>query len=276
MTSQKHVTLITLLILLTGFLTSAGIALHNHDSDLKNTMELLRIKNTAISNLVEKHIDDYISIVHNVNAFFASSNEVSYAEWKEFIKQSEIVSRYQGALSIAFIKYIDPKNIDSEIATQKSIYGGFDVYPKDYKNQYCIVYYETRFGSPYYTRGLNRCANSITRDALFKSRTSGKPLFTNGVVKQTDNDNTDTILVFPIQQNGVFIGWVAISINLHDMFESMFHIFGNNFETDYEVFQLDINNNKEHLVYDYNDNMNQSENGLHYNEKAEYYANRHI
>ncbi len=155
---------------------------------------------------IENKINLYVALLKGGRGFFESDNEITRADFAEFVKSLELQENYAGAQGIGYAKVV--KSAESEALIKKMRdegYSNFDFPSAGGKNSFDIVaYFEPMTERNQKEIGLDLDSEPRRHEALEKARDSGEAASSakiNLSQDATDGDNAGFLIVLPIYKN---------------------------------------------------------------------------
>jgi PAS domain S-box-containing protein len=151
---------------------------------------------------------------------FYASEEVSRAEWREYVKALDVVNRYPGINGIGYIGRVPEEEVAGYVAEQRTTWRpDFRSHPEVENNTYYIITYIEPVDINGPAVGLNIAFEANRKAAAELAANTGKSAITQRILLVQDAEKTPGfLLLFPIYNNGVFtaqtnpetdlLGWV--------------------------------------------------------------------
>ena len=157
--------MITTLVVATTF----GRALRTHDR------ERLQRHASVAHQVIEERITTYITMLRSTAGFFASSHQLSHAEFRAYVQQLGLESHYAGVQGIGYSHRIRDQSVEAFEQTQrKGPFENFRVWPDSPRQIYhSITYLEPLDDRNKAAIGFDMYSNDVRRRAMVQARDSG-------------------------------------------------------------------------------------------------------
>jgi PAS domain S-box-containing protein len=151
---------------------------------------------------------------------FYASNEVTRAEWRDYVNALDVVNRYPGINGIGYIPRVPSSEIDEFIEKFRTPYvPDFKSHPEVTNDTYYVITYIEPLDINIQAMGLNIAFETNRKTAAELAANTGKSAITQRILLVQDAEQTPGfLLLFPIYKNGVFteatnpetdlLGWV--------------------------------------------------------------------
>ncbi len=157
---------------------------------------------TRTTDAVRERIDTTITLLHGVTGLFAASrNEVTRAEFADYIAQLDLSERYPGILGIGYTVRLAPADVP-RLEERMRTRGGepdFHVWPPEPRPIYhSIVYLQPMGKRNQAAIGYDMSTNPVRRAAMESARDLGRPAASGKVtlVQEIDADKQAGFLIY--------------------------------------------------------------------------------
>ncbi|MCX7872011.1 MAG: CHASE domain-containing protein [Verrucomicrobiae bacterium] len=193
----RYMLAILTFVLIATFSMFAALLVKKSDENLaKNEFDVLS-KDTI--NIISNSIDDYLSLLYDIKAFFEASEYVSPGEWKTYFESIKSIRKYTGIRTIAFLPCVRDSELNEFLSrARKEVSPNYEITPSGRREKYFPIYYCYRFTEANVVFGLDHYSNDERKVVIDSAVQSGEQRIT-GKVKWFFQDKSST------SQNGVVI-----------------------------------------------------------------------
>lgn len=263
---SKLYLILSFFLILILLLVNAGFGAYFYNDIKAQSQIKFEAETQDINDVIQNKLDIYTSVLDSTQGFFASSDNVTRAEYTSYFHSIDVVGNYAGISAISFAERI--QNAEKESFTQSvrldtSInplgYPNFTTTTDSEKSEYYFIKYIEPFNETSTTFGLDVTSNPQRFEALKVARDSGKPFSTGAVTLLGTNPAKGFLIYVPIykpntvqmditaRQENV-IGALSGIFNVDTLFEEIFET--SSFEgINFKVFDGEVTTD-EHLLYD--------------------------
>lgn len=195
-----------------GIVLSFFIAVFLHKFEYKNVQTEFEQKAGALAVALQKNIEKDLEMLSSINAFYASSNEVTRLEFREFIKG--LLPYHSGIRAIEWIPRVSgPMRAEYERSARKEGLADFRFTEKDaqgeiisagHRKEYFPVYFVEPLRGNEKALGFDLASDLSRFEALMKARDTGMRVATSRIRLVQETARQYGFLVFqPVYRNGV-------------------------------------------------------------------------
>ncbi len=176
-------------------------------------------------------------LLHGLQGLFASSGEITRAEFQTYISALDLGVRYPGIQGVGFSLIIPAAQREAHVAgLHRAGFQKYRVWPEHGSEPVTsIVYVEPFSGRNLRAFGYDMYTNPVRREAMDRARDLGQPSLSGKVfLQQEDGDNKQPgfVMYLPIYQNGAnfrdtaerragIIGWVHAHFRAEDLISTL-------------------------------------------------------
>ncbi len=180
----------------------------------------------------------HAQVLRGATALFAASNEVSRAEWRDYVTKLQLDKTLPGIQGTGFTRMIDRRDKAAhERAIRAEGFTDYAITPPGERAQYSsIVYIEPFTGRNLKAFGYDMFAEPVRGLAMARARDSGEPALTGRVtLVQEDEQNAQPgfLMYVPIyrkdqptasveQRRAALLGFTYSPFRAHDLLSSLF------------------------------------------------------
>jgi two-component system OmpR family sensor kinase len=183
-----------------GFLITCAITWFIHSTNREEDRLRFEYEVDGIANSVQFKMRQYEAFLIQTRAFFLSSTDISFEEFKRYFDKTRVLEQYPGIRGLGFSQKVDFKNIDELTRTIQKDQPNFKLWPKGKRD----VYFPNVYFQPADTKnsiGFDVYSESTRANAIKKAWQSGLPAVTEELVLLESNRSEierGMILLVPI------------------------------------------------------------------------------
>jgi signal transduction histidine kinase/DNA-binding response OmpR family regulator len=189
---------VTLNIAIAGGVASSQYQAARDRADMRFQVETEEAR-TAI----QQRLDSYLDMIRAPRALFASSTNVSRAEFAAFVDGLDPAARFPGIVGMTFVRRVSGGERDTYVAgvradtsTTDEGYPYFDIWPSGERAEYFVYEYIEPFLSNVPTFGYDVATEPVRKAALERARDEGRPVLTGRLHLIADTDDLPAFLMF--------------------------------------------------------------------------------
>ncbi len=158
----------------------------------------------TLAEALENSLDRYLGVLHAIESFFASSNEVTRQEFKQFVKHQ--LSHYPGIQALSWNpRLLARERAAYEHAAQQDGYRDFQIAERNAqgrlvraseRSEYVAVYYIEPYQGNESALGFDVASDPTRRDALNRARDRGAPAATSQITLLQETGEQAGVLIF--------------------------------------------------------------------------------
>jgi PAS domain S-box-containing protein len=184
-----------------------------------------------------ERLEAYDQILRGAVGLFASSEEVTRAEFRRYVEKLQLGVAYRGIQGIGFSIWIPPDRLEEQVRKVRAEgFPDFSVRPPGPRQAYTsIIYLEPFSGRNLRAFGYDGFAEPTRRSAMEYARDRGEAA-TSAKVTLVQEDEADVqpgvLTFFPIYENGppptteasrraALVGWVYTPLRMRDLMEGI-------------------------------------------------------
>jgi len=184
-----------------------------------------------------ERLEAYDQILRGAVGLFASSEEVTRAEFRRYVEKLQLGVAYRGIQGIGFSIWIPPDRLEEQVRRVRAEgFPDFSVRPPGPRQAYTsVIYLEPFSGRNVRAFGYDGFAEPTRRSAMEHARDRGDAATSGKValVQEDENDAQPGILnFFPVYANGpeptteaarraALVGWVYTPLRMRDLMEGI-------------------------------------------------------
>jgi len=178
-------------------------------SQMADLQDQARFRNSVqeINDKIKARVQTSIALLRAGTGLFAASDEVSAAEFDQFVEQIELNKNYKGIQGIGFSSRFTAAEKDSIVASVKRAgYPDFKVWPEDPRDEYhSIIYLQPADVRNRRALGYDMFTHDVRRRAMEQARDTGRPTASGKVVlvqESTEEEQQSGFLIYaPVYRN---------------------------------------------------------------------------
>jgi two-component system cell cycle sensor histidine kinase/response regulator CckA len=184
-----------------------------------------------------ERLEAYNQILRGAVGLFASSDEVTRAEFRRYVETLQLGVAYRGIQGVGFSIWIPPDRLDEQVRRVRAEgFPDFSVRPPGPRQAYTsVVYLEPFSGRNVRAFGYDGFAEPTRRSAMERARDSGDAATSAKVMLVQDDEaavQPGVLTFFPIYENGsqptteaarraALVGWVYTPLRMRDLMEGI-------------------------------------------------------
>ncbi|PLX80038.1 MAG: hypothetical protein C0616_09340 [Desulfuromonas sp.] len=227
---KRRYRIAAVLILVVGLIFS--LAIWKVTREAIHTEERARVEHQAelIGTLIEERINDYVSTLHGLRAFYDASDKVTRMEWQTFVDDLGIGRNFKGSAGFSFIRYVPRQDLGRFLAeTREDDAPDFSVTIRNRDADMFIVEFVHPPGDNQLEAGHDLALEESLDTPLSEAVSSRQAALSPTVNLSRASGNQPVAMLFlPVYQKGVVVesgenawsmlrGWVAASILIEDL-----------------------------------------------------------
>ncbi|HET8722976.1 MAG TPA: CHASE domain-containing protein [Anaeromyxobacteraceae bacterium] len=185
-----------------------------------------------VATKITERLDSYDLMLRGAAGLFAASNEVSRGEFRRYVEELHLETRYRGVQGIGFAAIIPPGTLAAhEAAVRAEGFPGYAVHPAGEREiTTSIVYLEPFSGRNLRAFGFDMFSEPVRRKAMAAARDGGDVATTGKVrlVQETEEDVQPGFLTYqPVYRGGrdpgtvegrraAIVGWTYSPMRMRD------------------------------------------------------------
>jgi diguanylate cyclase (GGDEF)-like protein len=189
----------------------------------------------AINTLAQR-LDSYIHLLRGLQGLFASSEQVSRAEFAQYARAQDLEAQYRGIMGVGYMALVPKSGLAAFQAAERRDLPDFTVYPPSERDVHAVVtYLEPYVGSNRRIPGFDVWSEPVRRSVLEQARDSALPAMSGKITLLQDGSGASQsgmLLVLPVYQNGVphvtlaqrratLLGWVYAPFRVGDLLDGL-------------------------------------------------------
>ena len=184
-----------------------------------------------------ERLEAYDQILRGAVGLFASSEEVTRAEFQRYVEKLQLGVAYRGIQGVGFSVWIPPDRLEEQVRKVRAEgFPDFSVRPPGPRQAYTsVIYVEPFSGRNVRALGYDGFAEPSRRSAMEHARDRGEAA-TSAKVTLVQEDEADVqpgvLTFFPIYENGpqptteasrraALVGWVYTPLRMRDLMEGI-------------------------------------------------------
>jgi signal transduction histidine kinase len=201
--------------------------------------DAVRLENAvqAATDRITARMELYVALLRGGRGLFAAG-AVSASEWRAYVAQLDVRSRYPGLQGIGFTRRIPPDSLPLVTARIRAEgEGGFRVWPDSARDEYhSIIYLEPMDRRNAAAIGFDMFTNPVRREAMERARDTGLPALSGRVtlVQEIEGPVQSGFLIYvPVyagaripqtleERRALLHGFVYAPFRADDLFEGIF------------------------------------------------------
>lgn len=162
-----------------------------------------RQQDAGISNHMSSQIRSYEQLLLDNAGIFSIRDQISYSDWRSFIRSSRTTERYPSILAIGFVRYLTPGQVDDHVLEMKNQgIENYAIYPESDLSEYTpITFIEPINPINQKAIGYDMATDKLRLATMSKARDSGSVQMTPPLRLIQDVDRPDkkgVLLYYPI------------------------------------------------------------------------------
>lgn len=189
----------------------------------------------AINTLAQR-LDSYTHLLRGIQGLFASSQEVSRAEFSQYVRAQDLESQFRGIQGVGYITMVLKSGLAAFQAQVRQDLPDFSVYPPSERDIHAVVtYIEPYAGAARRIPGFDLWSEPVRRTVLEQARDSALPAMSGKISLMRDGNSatqSGMLLVLPVYQNGALHvtleqrraalrGWVYAPFRVGDLLDGL-------------------------------------------------------
>ncbi|WP_339913671.1 CHASE domain-containing protein [uncultured Brevundimonas sp.] len=170
---------------------------------------------------VEGRLDTYVALLRATVGLFAASDDVTPAEFQNFVGSLDLIERYPGVQGIGYAVWLDSPGARALVRRYLPV--RIRPWPNPDGGESVIVFLQPLDRRNQAALGFDMYSEPTRREAMRRARTLDTPATTSVVtlVQELDADRQPGFLVYlPLSRaDGVFQGWIYAPFRARDFFE---------------------------------------------------------
>lgn len=139
---------------------------------------------------IETRLDTYTAVMLGGAGLFVASDQVTAAEFREYVKQLEIEKRYPGIREFGYISLVSPANQEEILGQIQQLVPNFFFPARENSGtQTAITYVEPENSKNLQRLGKDLFTESIFQEAMIQARETRRPTLTARVELTSDSDD---------------------------------------------------------------------------------------
>ncbi len=194
-------------VVLAGSLLFTGVAAYYLGRGVEE-QDKLRFENLVqrTESGIAARMSTYLAVLRSAAALFAASDAVDPEEFRTFVEQVEVQSRYPGIQGIGFTRRVPAQERSAYVEAIRQWRPGFHVWPEDPRPEYfAIEYLEPLDRRNRAALGYDMFTEPTRRAAMARARDTGLPAVTGRVtlVQEIDPEKQAGFLIYvPVYRAG--------------------------------------------------------------------------
>jgi signal transduction histidine kinase len=224
-----------------------------------------------LTSSIESRLVNYEQVLFATQGLFASSDQVTSEEWRTFVKNQQIETRFPGVQVTGYAQKIGTNaDLPSHVEKMRSIWPNYSVFPDAPREQYyAVVYIEPVTLENSRAVGYDMFSEPVRRAAMEKACDTNIATITGKVilVQETGKDVQPGFLMYlPVYKNNMphesveekqaaLQGFVYVAFRTHDLFNAMLPSLGAVQHNDMRIKVYDSAKSEGNLLYDSKKNI---------------------
>ncbi|MES2877946.1 MAG: diguanylate cyclase, partial [Pseudomonadota bacterium] len=223
---------------------TGSILLARQQAESAHQIEQARFGQAAnsLTEALVRRIDAYTEIALGLRGLFLVNPALDRRSFMDAVSHLEVDTRYPGIKNIAFTRYVpanEKQRFETQVRADTSIeplgYPAFKIHPPGERSEYFVADYIWPMNSNKSIHGLDISAQPANLASMHYSQRSGQPVASApfDLLQETTHRTGFVIRVpvlrnrqnsaLPPDQNAEFLGSVAVTLRVFDLFEKLEH-----------------------------------------------------
>lgn len=161
---------------------------------------------------LDNRMQQYEQVLFGAKGLFASSKSVDRAEWKAFVDNQMVQSRFPGVQGVGFAERISAGELASHVASVRSEgFAGYAVRPNATREEYYypIVFIEPFDGTNRQALGFDISSEQVRSAAMSQALDRGQTMITGKItlITETESDmQSGFLMLVPVYESGMPAG----------------------------------------------------------------------
>jgi signal transduction histidine kinase len=219
-----------------------------------------------LASSIESRLVNYEQVLFATQGLFASSDQVTLEEWRTFVKNQQIETRFPGVQVTAYSQKIgNADDLAQHIQQMQSVYPNYSVRPDTPRDEYhSIIYIEPVNTRNLQALGYDMFSEPVRRAAMEKACDTNTATISGKVIlvqEITQDVQPGFLMYLPVYKNNMphesveekqaaLQGFVYIAFRAHDLFNAMLPSLGAVQHNDMRIKVYDSAKSEENLLYD--------------------------
>ena len=190
-----------------------------------------------VMNSLALRMSSYIEVLRGVQGLYASSAEVSRAEFAAYVSAHDLGAQFPGVRGIAFAERVSAAARAAHVARVRAEgYPAYEIAPPGERAEYWpVVFIEPFSGMNLRALGLDNAAWPVRREVFERARDSGEAAMSGRLVLAQDSDADRPrgfLVALPVYRNGsarhtleqrrtALRGWICASFRVNELLEGL-------------------------------------------------------
>lgn len=165
---------------------------------------------------IENRMRAYMDVLHGAHSLFASLDQVTRAQFHDYVKALDLEKNFPGVLSIGFTQLVSAEQksaFEAGLRKDASVngrgYPDFAIKPAGGRDAYQVLTYVEPENAHWASLGLDLAANESTKAALDLARDSGQIAMSGRLVRMEGNARVGIAVRMPLYRRGMATGTLA-------------------------------------------------------------------
>lgn len=211
-------------VALLGIVLTMVVAVWAERAALGRQNESFERQADRVQSAVDGRLDTYVALLRATVGLFAASDEVTPAEFRDFVGSLGLTERYPGVQGIGYAAWLDSPGARAQVG--RDLPTGVRPWPDAVDGESAIVFLQPLDRRNQAALGYDMYSEPVRREAMRRARTLDIPASTAAVtlVQEVDADRQPGFLVYlPLSRaDGVFQGWIYAPFRSRDFFDRVF------------------------------------------------------
>lgn len=228
-----------------------------------------------LTSSIESRLVNYEQVLFSTQGLFASSDQVTSDEWKTFVQNQQIDSRFLGVQVVGYSKKIgNSEDLAKHLEEMRSAYPNYTVRPNTPREQYhSIIFIEPVNARNLQAFGYDMFTEPVRRAALEKASDTNTATISGKVtlVQEIEGPVQPGFLMFlPVYENNMphetieekqtaLAGFVYVAFRTYDLFNAILPDLGAVKHDDIRIKVYDVDKSVENLLYDSKNGASESD-----------------
>jgi len=183
-------------VLALSLAATAGVTYAFHDTSRERDLSRFQNAVQATHDRIENRLDTHLAVLLATRGFFTTKKTVEAAEFRRFVDQLELATRYPGIQGIGFSRKLELAEVQRfEREMERAGESDFRVWPswpaRPRPEVHTIQFLEPRDHRNLFALGYDMYSEPVRREAMARARDTGKPAATGRVTLIQEIDERD-------------------------------------------------------------------------------------
>lgn len=224
-------------ILYIGILLSVLLGFYIHKSEVNRSNLRFQFEIEQVRKQLQYRIERYEGALIQTRAFFASSEHVSQAEFKEYFNRIRVSEHLPGLKSMGYILKVKAEDLTSHMREMRMLKPDYEIKPHLPRDiYYPVIYLEPENEKSLTAIGFDAHSESTRREAVSKAMDTGLPVRTGKTILVQNlgsNNHSSFILYVPYFKKDIashtvesrrqnLVGFITGSFETQELFNAIY------------------------------------------------------